>query len=245
MIEQQDSATDWLDQEAASAQCVVFASGITDLRDIERRLQEQQIDYRCIRMGMGSTAMRDRFHVLSDGTRWRTLPQIYWQGRFIGGEPELMAQLQASHAQIPRPALLLGLAGLLPFFAGVFALWLGIGPSTTTTVTIAIAYAASILAFMAGVQWGGVVAGDATRMWARLLLSVTPALLAWLVLLIPAGKALMLALSGFGMVLAVDIWWQRHGWWPAWYLRLRWLLTGVVFACLLGLLLFGLLLPGH
>ena len=42
-------------------------------------------------MGMGSLRMRERFHALESLTGWHMLPQVFVDGRFVGGYQEILA----------------------------------------------------------------------------------------------------------------------------------------------------------
>ena len=89
--------------------------------------------------------------------------------------------------QIPRPALFLGLAGLLPFLWGTLtvlvpelALW---GQSTIGGRFIGpyvqLFYGAVILSFMSGVLWGFATKATGQTATASYILSVIPALWAF------------------------------------------------------------------
>lgn len=71
-----------------AAEVVVFRSGLTDTRVLSAWLERNGVDYRLVTMGMGSGAERDRFHRLRDWTGWSLLPQVFLNGRFIGGADE-------------------------------------------------------------------------------------------------------------------------------------------------------------
>ena len=148
-------------------------------------------------------------------------------------------------AQIPRSALILGLAGLIPFLWGAatqvsepLALWgvewLGprfIGPY------IGLSYGLVILCFMSGVLWGFATKAEeeAGRFYA---LSVIPAL--WAFFLVgdgPVSSAIYLG-AGFLGLLVLDWQFQAQGLAPRWWMRLRVILSAVVLACL-ALTAFG------
>lgn len=147
--------------------------------------------------------------------------------KLIDGKPD----------RIPAAALLLGLAGLIPFIAlpvlTVFGpvTWLPVAVQAHVSVPALSLYAAVILSFMGGVQWGLAVAhpdaGPVTSL-RRYGVSVLPALIAWFALLTPTRTALMVTASGFVLLLIYDLWTVRRGEAPAWYERLRILLTSVV-----------------
>ena len=142
--------------------------------------------------------------------------------------------------QIPRSALILAVAGLVPLIWSVatqlspsladFALRV-FGPRFVGPY-VGLVYGTIILSFMSGVLWG--FATRATGQTATLGygLSVMPAL--WAFFFVgngPVSAALMLAL-GFAGVFALDFAFWRLGFAPAWWLRLRLPLTAAAVACL-------------
>lgn len=134
--------------------------------------------------------------------------------------------------RIPRPAFWLGLAGLIPFLAGLVpSLWGRIGPH------FFLAYAVAILAFMGGVQWGAIMLRAPRQQALGYTLSVIPALLAALAGELHFDWAAPALIFGFLLVLAVDLFWVADGAFPVWYRRLRLSLTPVVVLSLAGWLL--------
>lgn len=138
---------------------------------------------------------------------------------------------------IPRPALLLGWAGVIPFAAFAFATALELRLPGLRPEPILLAYAAAILSFMGGAQWGLAI-GEAPVDGQRLAVSVIPALLAWTALLQPLDTGLLLCLIAFLGLLAYDLLTVRQGRSPAWYGTLRLQLTGAVVGCLALALVF-------
>lgn len=146
---------------------------------------------------------------------------------------------------IPRPALWLGLAGLLPFFWGVVTLLSPalaqvtlnvIGPRFTGPYVL-ISYGTVILCFMSGVLWGFAARG-AEHAWSGYALSVGPAL--WAFFFVGGGPAQALAalLTGFVLLLLIDLQFSRWALAPRWWMSLRMMLTSGVVVCLaLGLML--------
>lgn len=132
---------------------------------------------------------------------------------------------------VPDPAVLLGLAGLLPFVVGALATLDG-GPLGQWAPSALLGYAAVILSFMGGVHWGLAMTAERPS-WLRYGASVVPALLGWLALLIGGRLAFLLLVASFASLLAYDLGAVRAGEAPAWYPRLRWPLTLVVVLCLL------------
>ena len=139
--------------------------------------------------------------------------------------------------QIPRPALWLGVGGLIPFLAlpvlvaldGAFALP-EIVKAHATVPALAL-YAAVILSFMGGAQWGVAMRSvDETTAvtWRRYGVSVVPAILAWVALLLPMRAGLITLSTGFVLLLIYDLWTVRQDEVPGWYERFRLGLTTVV-----------------
>jgi len=73
------------------ARVVVFRSNLTDTRMLMHWLQREGVDHREVTMGMGSGVERDRFHRLRDWTGWPLLPQVFVDGRFVGGADEFLS----------------------------------------------------------------------------------------------------------------------------------------------------------
>ena len=140
---------------------------------------------------------------------------------------------------IPRHALTLGLAGLLPFLWGA-ATSLSPGLADWGRVLVGqrlvaqpglVAYGTVILCFMAGVLWG--FAARATPQRAiPYAISVLPAL--WVFFAVGGGvdQALSALLVGFIGLLVFDLQFRTWGLAPDWWMRLRLILTAVVVACL-------------
>ncbi|MCA3419000.1 MAG: DUF3429 domain-containing protein [Roseomonas sp.] len=134
---------------------------------------------------------------------------------------------------IPRPALLLGAAGLLPSLA--MPVLLAAGESAAAFALLAgPAYGALIASFIGGAWWGLAAnrAGDAalTR-W--LVLSVLPMLAAWVALLLPPQAGLLLLAVIFALLPLADRAAQAGALAPDWWWRLR-LPLSLLMACLHG-----------
>jgi hypothetical protein len=138
---------------------------------------------------------------------------------------------------IPRAALWLGLAGLIPFAlaAGVIALRPSLPmdgfelPLMGFGHLVLLSYGRIILAFMAGVLWG--FATKATRVW-WYVASVTPALWVFFTSFLPDSDEDITLAIGFAALLALDWAFARAQLAPPWWMRLRVMLTAVVLACL-------------
>lgn len=126
-------------------------------------------------------------------------------------------------AAIPRPVLVWGLAGLIPFL-GLPALALASPPLAAWSDRALALYAAAILSFLGGARWGRAVAE--TRPDPRTIaLAMAPSVAAWGLVLLPASRS-GLALAGLAAALVLHLLWDlRAQGLPAWYPRLRLMLT--------------------
>lgn len=147
--------------------------------------------------------------------------------------------------EIPRPALILGLAGLIPFLWGTVTVlmpqlgqWglmaLGgrfVGPF------IGLQYGTIILAFMSGVLWGFATKANGRMATASYILSVIPAL--WAFFMVGGGPttAAVNLIAGFLALLLLDWHFWRLGLAPEWWMHLRGLLTAIVILSLLPVVL--------
>ncbi|MES2713889.1 MAG: DUF3429 domain-containing protein [Pseudomonadota bacterium] len=130
---------------------------------------------------------------------------------------------------LPLPARVFGLAGLIPFLGLALACWtrpeLGFGLA---------AYGATILAFLGAVHWGFALS-DGRALWWRYGFGVLPALVAWVALLLPLVQGLMLIALGIFATALMERLAATHGLVPAPYLALRFVLSaGAIFGLLLG-----------
>ncbi|MGP6086964.1 DUF3429 domain-containing protein [Antarctobacter jejuensis] len=142
--------------------------------------------------------------------------------------------------QIPRAALLLGLAGVLPFAWGALTILVPglqdwglahIGPRFVGPY-VGLFYGAVILSFMSGVLWGFATKAESNRAATGYALSTLPALWAFFTTGGGESRAAINLIFGFLALLLLDYAFARWGLAPAWWLRLRVLLTTLVVACL-------------
>ena len=136
---------------------------------------------------------------------------------------------------LPKPARVLGPAGLIPF-AGL-ALLAALTPDWRPLLLVALlAYGATIAAFLGAVHWGLALRpapGEEGAAWGRIGLGVVPSLLAWIALLIPLRPGLLALAAILVATAAVETLAARRGLVPTAYLRLRWILSLGAGACLL------------
>jgi hypothetical protein len=143
-------------------------------------------------------------------------------------------------SQIPRSALILGLAGVIPFAWGALTLvsdplaaW-GTGALGPRFVGpyVQLFYGSVILSFMSGVLWGFATRAQGGQAATGYALSVIPAL--WAFFMTGGGpvSAGMNLIFGFLGLLILDWQFWRWGLAPAWWMQLRGLLTALVVASL-------------
>ncbi|WP_135450767.1 MULTISPECIES: DUF3429 domain-containing protein [Tabrizicola] len=142
--------------------------------------------------------------------------------------------------RIPRPALLLGLAGLIPFLwsaathlsPGLLA-WAGQWlPPMFLGAYVGITYGTVILSFMSGVLWGFATRADGSEAGIAYALSVIPALWVFFMVTDASANSVIFLAAGFVGLLLLDAMYSAWGLAPRWWLRLRVMLTIVVLACL-------------
>jgi Protein of unknown function (DUF3429) len=130
-------------------------------------------------------------------------------------------------------------AGATPFVIG--AIWLLL-PNTAESIRVLLAngittYAAVIISFLGGIQWGvGVATLDQQPKTARSLffLSVIPSLLAWGMLFLQnTSTRVIVALLLIGFVWLIDALLNLQRVIPAWFFQLRSRISPVVMAALL------------
>lgn len=147
---------------------------------------------------------------------------------------------------VSRLAVLVGIAGLVPFLAGIFGLFL-VPQHSVALLGYFYLYSAGILAFMAGVYWPIAMQLDNCSYplspLMTMLLSQVFFVSAGIGLLLPVtGQIVLYTVAYLGLYL-VDARWMRI-YWPQWYLRLRLLLTSVVLVCQVIAAAWFLLLHG-
>ena len=141
---------------------------------------------------------------------------------------------------IPRAALLLGLAGLIPFIWGALTLLSDplasfgmsrLGPRFIGPY-VQLSYGTVILAFMSGVLWGFATRTTGSVAATGYALSTLPAL--WAFLFVGGGpvSAAIYLIAGFVGLLGLDWLFWKQGLAPAWWMQFRFGLTVIVVASL-------------
>lgn len=137
---------------------------------------------------------------------------------------------------IPRTALLLGLAGVVPFGWGVLTMQIDAVSQFTLAYAgsrfvgpfVQLFYGAVILSFMSGVLWGYSTKLEGKSATVGYSLSVLPALWAFFSAsdsLEQTGQNLII---GFFGLLVIDWYFWSRGFAPSWWMKLRLLLTFLV-----------------
>lgn len=143
---------------------------------------------------------------------------------------------------MPALAILLGIAGLVPFIGCGLGAMARDGEADRM-LAVLIAYGAVMLAFLGGMQWGFALPSgtEVRRQRWRLVLGVLPPLVGWLALLVallaPGWIALAVLTAGFiGTALGEHRAAGQDQAVPSGYLWLRWVLTVVAAAMLITVL---------
>ena len=142
--------------------------------------------------------------------------------------------------RVPVAALVLGIAGLIPFLWGVVTMTSAPAAATGMEVLgprfvgpyVLLSYGTIILAFMSGVLWGFAARAEGRVAATGYALSTLPAL--WAFFFVGGGpvSAAIYLIAGFIGLLGLDWLFWRQGLAPAWWMTLRVGLTAVVVACL-------------
>lgn len=133
-------------------------------------------------------------------------------------------------------ARLLTIAGVIPFVALLGLLFVGDLTQRLLYLQLLTTYAAVIISFLGGIQWGiGLSVTDSAPRSAQTLfyLSVVPSLLAWTMLMIPHPPSrVLVAIFIFGFVWIIDTLLNLQKLIPAWFYKLRTVITGSVISTL-------------
>lgn len=141
-----------------------------------------------------------------------------------------------ARSPVPRPAVLLGAGGAIPFAALAILAFLGPADWSDWAGRALAFYGAVILSFLGGIQWGLAIAADPAlpenSLRRRLATSVVPSLIGWGALLLVNQIGLVVMAASFALVLVFDVQAAMKGEAPGWYPKLRIPLSAVVIVCL-------------
>jgi len=136
--------------------------------------------------------------------------------------------------RLPILAVILGLAGIIPFLLCGLAAAQANSPAAVMAAYVLIGYGAVILAFLGGVHWGFTLstAHDPAEI-PRLILGVLPALAGWAALAASLYASqpiigLLLLIAAYILTIVAEWHGHRRGWVPGGYIGMRIAITGVV-----------------
>ena len=143
----------------------------------------------------------------------------------------------------PNIALVLGFSGAIPFISLAFVLVFGIPQSFDNAVLWLRSYGALILSFLGGVTWGQVmhhrtIEVNLEGLNKYFVISVCPALLGWLSILIEPVPGMAVLTISFILIFFTDIKFATDYFVPPWYIRLRKVLTCLVLISLVSSCVF-------
>ncbi len=144
-----------------------------------------------------------------------------------------------------RVATILTYAGTVPFLACaailLFGQHMGLGSLRQFAGQAITTYAAVIVSFLGGIQWGVALATHEQQPQTAkslFLLSVVPSLLAWAMLFLPNGSSrVIVAIFLVGFVWVIDALLHLQQVLPTWFFRLRSIVSAVVMASLIAAML--------
>ncbi|KAG8217693.1 hypothetical protein J3R82DRAFT_5849 [Butyriboletus roseoflavus] len=155
---------------------------------------------------------------------------------------------------VPTPYLVMGLAGGLPYIAsagttvylsrqaGLAAAGtlINIDPGVALTIldqalNFQVTYGAVLLSFLGALHWGMEFAGlGGFKGYPRLMLGVSPAVVAWSTITLQPTFALLYQWLGFTALWYADNKATVAGWTPKWYSQYRFYLSILVGTCIIG-----------
>ncbi|TFK63352.1 hypothetical protein BDN72DRAFT_872325 [Pluteus cervinus] len=158
-------------------------------------------------------------------------------------------------SEVPKPVLVFGLAGALPYLAASAttiylarnaglvassASSLNIDPGVALTIfdqalNVQVTYGAVMLSFLGALHWGMEFAGyGGKKGYARLALGAAPVLFAWPTLALQPMTALAAQWLGFTALWYADSKATMAGWTPKWYSQYRFYLSLLVGSCIIA-----------
>ncbi|MFM7294786.1 MAG: DUF3429 domain-containing protein [Burkholderiales bacterium] len=146
-----------------------------------------------------------------------------------------------------RIATILSYAGTIPFVVCavilLFGTAMGLGSLRQFAGQAITSYAAVIVSFLGGIQWGVALATHEQQPQTAkslFLLSVVPSLLAWATLFLPNGSSrVIVAIFLVGFVWVIDALLHLQQVLPTWFFHLRSIVSAVVMTSLIAALLVG------
>ncbi|KAL4069129.1 hypothetical protein J3A83DRAFT_4248814 [Scleroderma citrinum] len=156
--------------------------------------------------------------------------------------------------KVPTPALVMGLAGGLPYIASAgttvylahqawkaaMGIVTNIDPGVALTVldqalNFQVQYGAVMLSFLGALHWGMEFAEyGGSKGYKRLILGISPAVVAWSTITLEPMMALLCQWIGFMGLWYADNRATAAGWTPIWYSQYRFYLSLLVGTCIIG-----------
>ncbi len=124
-------------------------------------------------------------------------------------------------------ANILGYSGLIPFVFFSLLNWIDVTVVTEPHHYL-LTYGAIILSFMGAVHWGVAMSIKSDNASYQLGISVIPALLGWLALLLPLIYGYSILIVSFSLLCLLDNIHNKQGVFPGWYYPMRVKLTTIV-----------------
>ena len=145
-------------------------------------------------------------------------------------------------AAVPRTALWLGLAGLIPFVSGGIGVWLNVlGDIRFALPLIVLAYGCLIAAFLGGVRWGAAMQNNvANHLPRQLIIAIMPTLMALIPFMLPLPQAFTLLIVLFVAQGVLDLTAVQQTRLVDWYAPLRILLTIIAALSMASILVHAL-----
>jgi len=234
-------------------------------RPILSRVNRSRLDFGLVRTVASTVshkpASQNASHALTNAQEEAANTAVDVAKTIAGGHLSLEGQsfaqvTSAVAAQVPKPVMILGLAGAMPYLgtslttiylakeAGLAAAGKIVGLDANVAISvlnncldIQVTYGAVLLSFLGALHWGFEFAGyGGQKGYSRLLLGITPALIAWPTLALSPMTALSVQWLGFTSLWLADMRATSAGWTPKWYSQYRFYLSVLVGTCIIGTL---------
>jgi hypothetical protein len=163
------------------------------------------------------------------------------------GSARAAADLNRSRSRrsqpLPLPVAVLGGAGLAPFVIGALITVAEPQAGGLPWAQIVVVYGAVILSFLGGIAWGlaSAAAAQNPRLQVRtglFTVSVVPALVGWVACFLPRPLGLLILAVSFVAMVLLDRHVAAEGLVPAWWMRLRSILSAIAATVLFMLAVF-------
>lgn len=225
-----------IERLSKSAHVVIFHSPLTDLGGLDHTLNRRGERWHAVELSMGEQRNRERYEALKRFTGQQTLPQVFVDGRFVGGiraARDVLRNESASEDVTESPLSLTATAcaavAMLPFMG--LAAWLWVHPAAEFAARLLAIYGGIALAIIGAVHFGWALGehADERRYW----WSALPPLAGWILAALPIGIAFPLLAAAH-----LVVWYGERrefsGTFPRWYRRLRVPLAWLAAACLVA-----------